>query len=43
MSWSSPVSTNGIILEYQIFYVGYEKHEIEEKMEKVGIIFVRYT
>lgn len=33
VSWSPPLLANGIILEYQVNYVGYEK--VEEKEQKV--------
>ncbi len=35
VSWSPPLSPNGIILEYQVHYVGYEKAKVDEKEEKV--------
>ena len=37
VSWSPPISANGIILEYQVHYVGYEKLKAEEKEQKVSI------
>ena len=36
VSWSPPLSANGIILEYQVFYISYDKHKIEEKARKVS-------
>ena len=38
VSWSPPLSANGIILEYQLFYISYDKHKIEEKTQKVNYI-----
>ena len=37
VSWSPPLLANGIIVEYQVHYVGYDKPEIEGKEQKVSM------
>ena len=36
VSWSPPLSPNGVILEYQVHYVGYEKVKADEKEQNVS-------
>ena len=36
VSWSPPLSPNGIILEYQVHYVGYNKVKADEKEQNVS-------
>ena len=36
VSWSPPLLANGIILEYQVYYVDYDKLKMEEKAQKVS-------
>lgn len=38
ISWLPPSSANGIILEYQVHYIGYKRDELGDKSESVSEI-----